>query len=760
MSKTGVFIYGSCVSRDTFEHLDPTEFELIRYVARQSALSAYTAPVTLVKPPELRSAFQQRMVSGDFESNLRAQLVAAGAAVDLLLIDLTDERLGVYVLPDGTVLTRSIELIESGREQQLPAGTRHLVFGSDEHFRYWSDAIAAVNGFIADAMPRAAVAILDIPWADRTDTGIPSPDSFGVTAAEANLLYRRYVDVAVSTLGARRIAPGGVTASKRHPWGLAPFHYSERVYRDAVEALTGAPGRTVWPTRDPVPEQIREHMHSESANQPPVSETRRGGRIAEESMSAPAHSNQSPGARMPQSGRHQIAGVSDQVRASTTATAGYIEDLSADRRRVTGWVRLDDDSTPGLRATLYEISFGDVTIGLPRDDVTSRLGVPNRRFLIDLPHPLPPGAILAGDFAVAHDNHKLEPVATLISQDRQTLAAWAHGELLTAISEPRLGQGSHGLAAPVPATASSGVSRVPVPVGTQCKDGSAVIGANGHLFLRGGSNDLASRYRKPASPAEEAALEGEVERWSELLLSRAATCGTLGVGYLQTIVPEKSTAVLSGIPELSGMTPTLARLEALHADTPWYVSAHQVLAGPEPGDLWQRLDTHLSPRGSAALSQALVAVICPSYTWPKLSWDRRESLVGDLTARFFGVGVPEIVPAPSSVEMDTYGRSAELVERVDPTGGNKFVGMRRVWRNEQAPIGTRVAVFGNSFFGSDPWSSGRCNYWFLRLFRELHFLWSPGVDYGYVLDRNIDVVVAQTNERFLSVIPTDVPSEW
>ena len=53
MSKTRVFIYGSCVSRDTFEYLDPDQFEIVQYVARQSALSAYTRPVTLVDPPTL-----------------------------------------------------------------------------------------------------------------------------------------------------------------------------------------------------------------------------------------------------------------------------------------------------------------------------------------------------------------------------------------------------------------------------------------------------------------------------------------------------------------------------------------------------------------------------------------------------------------------------------------------------------------------------------------------------------------------------------
>jgi LPS sulfotransferase NodH len=248
MSKHRVFIYGSCVSRDTFEHFDPEQFELVQYVARQSALSAYTRPVTLIEPPALESPFQQRMVSGDFASNVQSLIPEAAAQTDLVLVDLTDERLGAYVLPDGSVITRSIELIQSGAEQQLPAGTQHLAFGSDQHFQYWSQGIAAVGELIRAHMPRAAVVLLDIPWAERSETGRPTPDSFGLTAADANPVFAAYAKVAAEALHAELISlrADEVTSSPGHPWGDAPFHYAEDVYLHVVKELTGAPGRTLW----------------------------------------------------------------------------------------------------------------------------------------------------------------------------------------------------------------------------------------------------------------------------------------------------------------------------------------------------------------------------------------------------------------------------------------------------------------------------------------------------------------------------------
>ena len=248
MSKTRVFIYGSCVSRDTFEHLDPEQFELVEYVARQSALSATTRPVELLAPPTLESRFQQRMVDGDFASSLRPLLAQHSSGTDVLLIDLTDERLGAYLLPDGTVVTRSVELIESGTERALPQGSHHLAFGTQQHYEYWSGAVRALGDAIRNTMPQVAVALLDVPWAEWSESGQQTPSSFGVSAAQANPTFRSYVEVAAQALGAHVVAldPSEVLSGPHHPWGDAPFHYAESVYLDIVKRLTGAEGRVIW----------------------------------------------------------------------------------------------------------------------------------------------------------------------------------------------------------------------------------------------------------------------------------------------------------------------------------------------------------------------------------------------------------------------------------------------------------------------------------------------------------------------------------
>ncbi|MFD2796813.1 DUF6270 domain-containing protein [Promicromonospora vindobonensis] len=248
MSKTRVFIYGSCVSRDTFEHFDPERFELVEYVARQSVLSAYTKPVELMAPPTLKSRFQQRMITGDFSSSLRSQLATHASATDFVLVDLTDERLGAYLLPDGSIVTRSVELIESGGEQYLPQGTQHIAFGTQQHFDYWTAAVEYIGEQMRNQMSQATVVLLDIPWAEWSETGAQTPGSFGMRAADANPVFRSYARLAAQALGAHVISmePSEVVSSPDHPWGDAPFHYAEKVYLEIVRRLTGAEGRVVW----------------------------------------------------------------------------------------------------------------------------------------------------------------------------------------------------------------------------------------------------------------------------------------------------------------------------------------------------------------------------------------------------------------------------------------------------------------------------------------------------------------------------------
>lgn len=223
-------IYGSCVSRDTFEYLPKDEYLLVDYVARQSLASAFSPPVTLLKPPVLESKFQQRMVNGDYSSSLSGVLQEQGGRIGLILWDLTDERLGFYLLPDDTVVTRSVELIASGTDAEVAASGTLIEFGSDIHLAMWKELLTSFISVLARHNPEARVMVLAPPWAESSESGQPTANSFGLGARVANLLYERYYEVLLSRgldVVGRDIQ---VIASDNHVWGEAPFHYVAATY--------------------------------------------------------------------------------------------------------------------------------------------------------------------------------------------------------------------------------------------------------------------------------------------------------------------------------------------------------------------------------------------------------------------------------------------------------------------------------------------------------------------------------------------------
>ncbi|MDT0165806.1 DUF6270 domain-containing protein [Actinotalea sp. AC32] len=226
-----VLIYGSCVSRDSFELFDPERYELMGYHARHSLISAFSrAPEDVVERVRLDSPFQRRMVRQDARSGLVRALYRR-TRPDVVLWDLVDERLGVIELPDGGHLTLSNELIASG--VALPEGHRHIPFGTDEHFDLWSTALGAFSRLLSSRGLRRRTVLLVTPWAEVLDSGEPAPTSHGVTSAQANASFDRYHAAAAAVPDVRtlRMEQAEAVGSTEHRWGPAPFHYTDAFYR-------------------------------------------------------------------------------------------------------------------------------------------------------------------------------------------------------------------------------------------------------------------------------------------------------------------------------------------------------------------------------------------------------------------------------------------------------------------------------------------------------------------------------------------------
>ena len=236
-----MFIYGSCVSRDTQPHLGEG-WTSTKYIARQGMISAANRPAEIVGDSALTSKFQNECLQGDIKSSLFTEIDKHAESTDIFVLDLVDERRGVYEVGDRTYITDSWELGESKLLQKLDAQPRRIAFGTDEHFDLWRKAADAV--MVKLATTGRPVIVLAPEWAERADDGQKNLQIRGILASQFNADYKRYLEhlrsygVTVFTAG-QDVA----VAAAEHQWGLAPYHYVKPVYQQMQEAIKQAHAR-------------------------------------------------------------------------------------------------------------------------------------------------------------------------------------------------------------------------------------------------------------------------------------------------------------------------------------------------------------------------------------------------------------------------------------------------------------------------------------------------------------------------------------
>jgi hypothetical protein len=232
------FIYGSCVTRDGVDLWPDYGLEMAGYVARQSLISA-TAPA---RPGDFRtdsiaSPFQKRMADGDIRGNVIAKLASDTSAYDVILWDITDERLGVYRVPSGGYVSRVVDYTTGIYQGSAPLQTP-IKIGSEAHRSLW---LASLDRFIAqldEAGVTDRLVLNALPWATHDETGQPvttasaDADAFNAVLSEyAKEVENRGIRVA-HTDAARAVQ------ATTHQWGPAPFHYARDTYHASLQAIT------------------------------------------------------------------------------------------------------------------------------------------------------------------------------------------------------------------------------------------------------------------------------------------------------------------------------------------------------------------------------------------------------------------------------------------------------------------------------------------------------------------------------------------
>jgi hypothetical protein len=294
---------------------------------------------------------------------------------------------------------------------------------------------------------------------------------------------------------------------------------------------------------------------------------------------------------------------------------------------------------------------------------------------------------------------------------------------------------------------AGGLQEVLVETGLTAHDGTVVLGRDGYLFLRGGNNSVAQLYQMPLS---DRTLAG----WEALIRRRHEQCTQLGAKFVQLIIPEKQSVLTSYYPEpLVAPTPTLQTLTTRLADLPAFLDAYNVLMdvhqreGLSP---FRRVDSHLSFHGARYLAQEICRLLSGS-SLPISKTTLAERVVGgDLGNKFAFGNLLERLLVAALDDWDFAQAPVTLLQSHDPASGH--TGTVREWSNERPLIDKAIVVFGNSMFERGDGPLG-LSWWLARIFRSTVFVWRGAMDLELIKQRRPEYVVAQTVERFLTVVP-------
>lgn len=283
------------------------------------------------------------------------------------------------------------------------------------------------------------------------------------------------------------------------------------------------------------------------------------------------------------------------------------------------------------------------------------------------------------------------------------------------------------------------------PPGTRSADGVAIVGHEGWLFLRGGSNDVVGHYTGAVDPGPD-----WLEQWQRVFAHRVESAQTLGIDLAMVLMPEKLSLYEQHYPDpLERLGPRPFDRVLTEIDAPLVDATAAMRAATAEHDVYLRTDTHPSFHGSATIAavamRALGAPVPDDLADVALD---TYPVAGDLGVRF----EPRIVGPYSSP--GNLG-DARIVEdnraQIEAAGGH--IGIRRVYANERAPDPRVLVVFSGSFGFAAADYPGHC-WFYAQVFREVHFHWVPfGWDGEYLRRVGAGAALMTSGERFLARPP-------
>ncbi|NJL51969.1 MAG: hypothetical protein HC930_06630 [Hydrococcus sp. SU_1_0] len=285
-------------------------------------------------------------------------------------------------------------------------------------------------------------------------------------------------------------------------------------------------------------------------------------------------------------------------------------------------------------------------------------------------------------------------------------------------------------------------------IGQISADDSTIVGKEGWFFISSGTNKLTEYHtgirRLPLA---------KINQWSELLAQRIQWHHAQKIKYQHIFIPSKIAVYPEYYPhplEIKGDRPIIQLQKKCHQ--PFVYPLELFSQYKNQYQLYEKQDSHWSFWGCYLAYQLLCQKfqITPNSRLLNFPIETIQGK-GDLGVKF---GLTETtlkkrVALASQVVYDN-----QVINYVHQ-------GSVRILKNSRIPHG-KMIIFGDSFCapGTPDYSAkkrlvARLSSLFAETLNEVHFVWTPWVDYDYIEREKPDFVLTEMAERFLVRVPDD-----
>jgi hypothetical protein len=279
-------------------------------------------------------------------------------------------------------------------------------------------------------------------------------------------------------------------------------------------------------------------------------------------------------------------------------------------------------------------------------------------------------------------------------------------------------------------------------------------GVDGWLFLVGGTNKVLAQTRK--NPL----IDIQLDAWRDVFARRYRACKKAGCAYFTMIAPEKIYIYDDKLGDLS-IDPRSSLCNRLHRRLLFHpilrrsyieLSPH-LRAHRSDGDLYQRTDTHWTLAGcQIAYRQICRACRARAVEDFHLRERHEERSAGDLGSKFEpAISEDRTFYRLQSDSTRVHANAKALLYESRQTASHR--GIHHVYRNPSARADPRTLMLVGDSYSDFPAAS--LVVMLAETFREVHFIWSPAVDWAYFARVKPDILIGQIAERFLRQVTAD-----